>query len=670
MAGHPAAVVAVVVAAAGKRHGSFQMIQRALAAFLLLAASFSGAQAYERITRFASDVEVQQNGDLLVTETITVEAELRDIRRGILRDFPTTYQLPDGRRVVIGFDVLSVTRDGKVEPFSTESLSNGVRTRIGSANMLLARGPHTYVIKYRTTRQVGFFADYDELYWNVTGTGWTFDIDQVEASITLPNGAKIQSNSFYTGAQGEKGKDARVVGESGNIIVFVTTTRLPARNGLTVAVAWQKGIVAPPNKLKLAWHFVTDNIAQTLSILGLALVAFYFSYQWLRYGRDPAPGTIIPVFDPPAGMSAAAMRYVDREAYFDDKTFTAAIVELGVKGHIQLKEEKGVTRIEKRDGGKPLYEGEEAVLRHFFPKKGKTLDLTKANHARVGGAQDALKMHFKRLYDGLFLNNYSRWAWGLFLTFIAVVLSLAGILTGFSGRNAGDTFLGTLLPIIPLLLASFALHNGLTARRDNGFLITLGVIFGIIPAAIGLWYVWRNADGIYQIIPTAATFAAVMVCAFFLEWMEAPTKQGRKLLDHIEGFRDYLGTADEERRLEYLNPPEKTPELFERMLPYAIALDVENSWAKKFAAVLAAAAAAPAAAATGAAVSTWYSGNRDWSQDPAGLTSKISNSTSPVVVSSSSSSPGSSGGSSFSSSGSSGGGSSGGGGGGGGGSGW
>jgi hypothetical protein len=601
---------------------------------------------------------------------ITVEALLREIRRGILRDFPTTYRLPDGRRVVVGFDVLSVTRDGAKENFATESLYNGVRIRIGSSSVMLSAGEHTYVIKYRTTRQVGFFTDYDEIYWNVTGTGWAFDIDYAEAWITLPDGAKIKSTSFYTGAQGEKGQDAAVGEQRNTFVIFRTTKRLPARNGLTVSVAWQKGIVSPPGKAQLAWYFVTDNIAQSLSILGLLLVVFYFLYQWLRYGRDPAPGTIIPVFEPPSGMSAAGLRYVDREAYFDDKTFTAAIVELGTKGHIQLKEEKGVTRIERRDGGKPIHDGEEAVLRHLFPNKGKSVQLTKANHQKIGGARNALKDHLGGLYNDLYRNNYGKWALGLLLTLLAVVLALAGIAMGYSSRNASDSFVGTLLPIIPLMLASFALHNGFTARRDNMFLIVLGVVFGIIPAALGLWYVWRNADGVFQLIPTACAFAAVMVCAFFLEWMETPTKEGRRLIDHIEGFRDYLGTADEETRLEHLNPPEKTPALFERMLPYAIALDVENSWAKKFAAVLAAAAAAPAAAATGAAVSQWYAGNRDWSQDPVGFTSTISNSAEPVVVSSSSSSPGSSGGSSFSSSGSSGGGSSGGGGGGGGGSGW
>ncbi len=54
-------------------------------------------------------------------------AEGREIRRGILRDFPTTYTAKDGRRVRVGFTVLSVTRDGQPEKFTNEALSNGVR---------------------------------------------------------------------------------------------------------------------------------------------------------------------------------------------------------------------------------------------------------------------------------------------------------------------------------------------------------------------------------------------------------------------------------------------------------------------------------------------------------------------------------------------------------------
>ncbi|HEV3409770.1 MAG TPA: DUF2207 domain-containing protein, partial [Chthoniobacterales bacterium] len=192
----------------------------------LLLATAAPAAAVERIIAFISDVTVERNGDLVVTETIRVQAEGNVIRRGIFRDFPTIYTRPDGTRVEVGFHLEEVTRNGTVENSAVEGMSNGVRIRIGSADRLISRGQHTYVIRYRTTRQVGFFADYDELYWNVTGTGWVFPIEMAEARITLPEKVPFRQTAVYTGPQGGRGKDAAIVEQQPGRIVFRTTRPL------------------------------------------------------------------------------------------------------------------------------------------------------------------------------------------------------------------------------------------------------------------------------------------------------------------------------------------------------------------------------------------------------------------------------------------------------------
>src|SRR5262249_40191997 len=113
------------------RGQAMSALPRIALALALVLAALNPAGAVERILRFVSDVTVERNGDLAVTETIAVQAEGNQIRRGILREFPTTYRRRDGARVVVDFDVLSVTRDGAAEPWTTEQLSNGVRVRIG-----------------------------------------------------------------------------------------------------------------------------------------------------------------------------------------------------------------------------------------------------------------------------------------------------------------------------------------------------------------------------------------------------------------------------------------------------------------------------------------------------------------------------------------------------------
>src|SRR5690606_6406721 len=142
-------------------------------------------------------------------------------------------------------------------------------------------------------------------------------------------------------------------------------------------------------------------------------------------------------------------------------------------------------------------------------------------------------------------------------------------------------------------------------------------------------------------------------------WMSAPTREGRELMDRIEGFEQYLSITEEDR-LEALHPPEKTPELFERFLPYAIALGVENRWADKFAAVLSAASADPSRRDDH--TFGWYSGSSNAWSNPSRFAGAVGASLASSVASASTA-PGSS-------SGSGGGGSSGGGGGGGGGGGW
>jgi uncharacterized membrane protein YgcG len=148
----------------------------------------------------------------------------------------------------------------------------------------------------------------------------------------------------------------------------------------------------------------------------------------------------------------------------------------------------------------------------------------------------------------------------------------------------------------------------------------------------------------------------VLTNLLFYHLLKAPTLAGRRVMDKIEGFKMYLGIAEKDR-LNSMYGPERTPELFEQYLPYALALDVEQAWAEKFASVL------HAAGKEGAQYHpAWYSGAAWGALGASGFVSRLGGAVS-EAISSASHAPGSS-------SGSGGGGSSGGGGGGGGGGGW
>jgi uncharacterized membrane protein YgcG len=629
-------------------------LMRFLAIALLVAcAAVRPALAVEHILHFLSDVTVERDGDLDVTETIRVKVEqFGTIKHGILRDFPTTYTRPDGSRVVAGFTVQSVTLDGAKEPWSTEAMTNGVRVRIGSAATTLSAVEHEFVIRYRTSRQIGFFPNYDELYWNATGNGWAFAIDVAEARIRLPDAVPFQQTAVYTGPQGSTGKDAAIVERQPGVIMFQTTRPLPAKNGLTVAASWQKGVVMAPTSTQEAQWWLTDNMPAAAAGAGLIGILAYYLFAWRQVGRGPPAGTVIPLFAPPEGMSAAAARYVERMR-FDDRCFTAAIIDLAVNGQVRLSGTGKQTRILNRPGVNAMPLPETAAKDRLFAGDS-SVEVTQANYKPLYDAKRALMDGLKQTYDGKFFVNNHRWSLiGLLL--VVGLLVLTGVLVAaiYDPNRAATVIMASGMPMMAIIGGVTMIRAGRQAERLPILQMTIGVIVIVLFAYMGYAFITSIARGPIDYVPTIAAYILGPVALLAFRWLQAPTVAGRSVMDRIEGFRQYLGVAEEDR-LNALNPPDKTPELFERFLPYAIALDVEIAWATRFAAVL-------AAAGTSAAVGAWYEGNR-WANDPVGFSHDLSGALA-QTISSASSPPGSNGGSG-------GGGSSGGGGGGGGGSGW
>ncbi len=188
---------------------SCRSIQLTTSIFIFLMSSTGlSAQGPERIISYDSRIELLEDGSMAVTEQIQVVSTGDLIKRGIYRDFPTRYKSRGGKWIVVRFDVIQVLRDGQTEDYHMENHSNGKRVYIGNKDVFLDPGVYTYTIAYRTDRQLGFFRYHDELYWNVTGNGWEFDIERASATLILPKSIRGQIMEYdgYTGSQGARGK--------------------------------------------------------------------------------------------------------------------------------------------------------------------------------------------------------------------------------------------------------------------------------------------------------------------------------------------------------------------------------------------------------------------------------------------------------------------------------
>ncbi len=623
---------------------------------LLTVLPLTTVQAKERITYFQSDLQVSADGSMEVVETIRVIAEGRRIKRGIYRDFPTVYRDRFNNRLKVRFDVLNVRRDGKPEAHHIKKQRNGVRLYIGRKNVFLPKGSYEYEITYKTDRQLGFFKDHDELYWNVTGNGWAFSIDKVKAYVYLPKA--VPNNTIegeaYTGRQGSKGQDYAYGLDPQGIAWYETTRPLRPGEGLTLVTTWPKGYVHEPTARERTRWFLEDNGNLVVGLLGIAVVFLYYLAVWFRVGRDPEPGVVFARYEPPKGYSPAAMRYIKHMGY-DDKAFSTALVSLAVKGYLDIRHLSGTFTLKRLEGTAPLESAESSVLKKLFSASG-TIALEQANHKRIRAAMDAHKVRLEAQYEARYFQTN-----GLYLL-PGLLLSIMTIIIAVMTPPGVVDISGALFISVWLTIWSAAVFGMLkkallawTAAKSNGrygsalFLSLFAAPF-VIAEFYGIGMMRQAASGGI----TMLLLALAAINWLFYELLKAPTLAGRKLLDKVDGFMEYLSVAESDE-LRFKNPPVKTPELFERYLPYAIALEVEGIWGEKFTSVLAAASRKENYRGP-----TWYRGAGRFTANS--FTSSIGSGLSSGIASSSTA-PGSS-------SGSGGGGSSGGGGGGGGGGGW
>ena len=566
----------------------------------------------ERIERFSSDIAVARDGSLRVTETIKLFAAGDKIEHGIYRDLLTAYQNRQGEKARTAFEIEEVTRNGEKEPFHTVFSGDRLQVYAGSENVRVSYGWNTYTFNYRADRGVGFFKDRDELYWNVNGTAWEFPIDAVECSVSLP-GPVAESSLLldaWTGRAGARGNDfLRSVGSGGRIRFQSTRPFGPGEN-LTISVAWPKGLVAEPGWKQKAASFVRDYQGQIVPSVGVLAVFLYYLLGWYLVGRDPKKGTIVPLFSPPQDLSPAAMRYIERMGY-DGKCLVAALIDMAVKRHIRIARNQGQYTLHKLpEQSDALSPEEEAASSALFAGRD-TIVLVDAFHEQVSSAISAVKKSLKRTYRK---NTFALHGFyllpGIFMSLVAIVVAgqLAQEPVHMRGWN------GALVTLMLLLMgtvmgiavwkATFALARSfLRPWSANWCTLAVVNIFASLfcPAVVFFLVVHTGLLPFEQTcIMAVALFGLGLL---FRHLLKARTPAGRKLMDEIEGFKRFLGAAEKDR-IRQLDGTGVTPGTFDKYLPYALALDVEDAWAQQLAAALAPSGGVALARYT----PRWYSG--------------------------------------------------------------
>jgi len=491
------------------------------------------ASASLRITDFAAQIVLDDEGTLHVEERLDVD--FYSPHHGIERWMPVAYKRFTGENITVSLKVTSVTQDGGSVPYTTRRSGQNILIHIGDPNRTIT-GTHTYTIVYTVDRALLFRDDYIQLYWNVTGNEWMIPIDRASATITLPNTVNPSdvATTSYVGYYGNNTRRREATIDDQGRFVFTAGLLLPGE-GLTIDLAMprdQAGIAAPTTWQLTLW-FLSANKYAALPIL--TFIGMFF--LWLKTGKDPRKETIAPRFEPPRGMHPGeAGVLIDDRA--DLRDISAMVIGLAVKGYLAIKEltddEEGVT-----DKIKSFF-GRSAPLDYEFIKKEESdADLSEVE---------------KALYTAIFDPAHPK---------TRTLSSMENEFYKVLPKIKSSLYAG-------LIKKGYYPHNPERTRRSYAGIGMLGLFLGI---AIGIW-----ASSLYMGI--AIALCGLIILAFS-PIMPRKTRRGVLVLQDLLGLSEYIGRA-EVKQMEFHDAPEKSPKLFEKLLPYAIALNLTSIWSKQF----------------------------------------------------------------------------------------
>lgn len=545
--------------------------------------SVSFNEGSERIINFHANIDVDKKSGIAVTEEIKVHSLGDKIKRGIFRSLPLTRDLNNTVQKV-NYHIISVKKNGIDEDYHEEYEDGFLKIYFGNKDVILSQGDYDYELKYTTEKQIGFFEKYDEFYWNVNGNDWDFPVDKISAKVNLPDGAGILQNSCYTGVLGSNSQNCTVKVLSEHSIEW-NAENLQSSEGLTIAVGFKKGIMIPPPLPTFLERF---GILTAGIIVFLGLV-FYYVSTWKKYGVDPEKPTVYPQFNVPDDLSPASLGFIHSET-FKNKYLTASLVNLAVKGFVKIFEgeddgllvffKSKVFTVKKLKNADEKLPKEEVNLMNNLFVTGETIKFDGKYNSKIEKAVQSFDQNLKFQHDK-FLNEGNNTKKIFLPLIIMTVMYVLGLILSFKiFPEFEKVIVGGLLYVF--LLVCFLITGYLFKLYPVLFKIFLIIptVILIVLGSLLLNHHEFTIDNNFNIcyIFIVLGFTSLIIYQFLIR---RPSEEKLRKKSLIEGFKMYMGAAENEQ-LKFHNPPTMTPEAFEKFLPFAIVLGVDEIWGQKF----------------------------------------------------------------------------------------
>ena len=481
----------------------------------------------EEILLFQSAIQPSQDGSMVVTENITYDFGTL-FKHGIFRNIPLTHPQEASewyKTRHTDIDIAVVLMDSEEVPHEISYEGDKVAVKIGDPDTEIT-GVHTYTISYKVDGAFSYTDESTELYWNVTGHDWEVPISQAQAIIDTSSGILTSQRFCYAGELGAA-DSCRGVYATSTHITFISPALGPG-SGLTIAQELNRGVDKVILEDSATWIFWLFG-----SLVWLVLVGYWV----YRYKTK---------FDPHAAVYAQYEPYADFKPMFtgvlidgklDPRDITAGLVYLAEQGFIKIRktERKVMLFFEVADYEVILRKSVEEAESHFLKD---VLYLLFSSSDAVGESMtlSSLKADTKKLRANQ-----------------KTIQKLKGaVLEDLIERG----YFEQLLPLLGWGVL------GLVT------IVTFSFVTPILSAMFGTFT--------FPVVLIALASIFIMAFAY-----QRRTVKGYEARNHLKGFKEFLSVTDKER-FKFHNAPAKSPEQFMRLLPYAIALGVDEEWSKVF----------------------------------------------------------------------------------------
>ena len=475
------------------------------------------------IKDFQTEIKINQDSSLDITENILADCGTASDKHGIFRVLPKKYKTKDGN-FVLPLELISITNQkGEKIKYSESSSGDSVTYKIGDPNVTV-NGENFYQLKYHIKNAVRTGNQkFDEFYWNVLGNYWDLEIDNFSAKIIFPVGINRDNTNLFLSA-GELGSKENSIASyqwnGKNILEIKSLGMIQKKEGVTISASFPKNIITPYQlTFKEQYGFSVFELIFAFLILIFFLVCSFI--VWKKYGRDPRLNkTTIPEFEIPESLTPIEMGGIIKKGDLDKNSLAATIIRLGVIGYL---------KIEKND-------------RKFAFIEFSDFKLIRTEKPEAADLYEAEKFVLNKIFE-------------------------SGPETNLS--SLGNSLYPELSKISEIIFNDLC-QRGFVERAGKKYQKIMLVVCGVLFLLFGASIIFSH------LIISAGLFLSAFVVLLFSLLMSRLAVKGAEINWRIKGFKLYMNTAEK-----YRSRFQEQENILDKLLPYAILFGITKKWLNK-----------------------------------------------------------------------------------------